>query len=267
MKALRRLLLLVGLVLAGASSAQSEIEVIELRYRQAEELIPLLRPQLDEAVRLSGQGDTLLVRAGAAELARIRDLIEQLDTRPRSLRISVRRGSESGGSRRGYGGAAEVELGERERLRGRVRIYSSEDASRSAKSQQVRVLEGRSAWIGESLILPLREQTVVVGGRGGAAYGEQLRYIELQDGFYARARVQGERVEVELLSRAQQPADGNRVVGQQVLTTVSGRLGEWLEVGAVDQSAKSAEGGILYRSEAASESRRSVELRVELAEQ
>ena len=91
MRSRRRHLLLgaaCALVLGGAR-AQS-IEVIELRHRSAEDLLPLLRPFVETGGAISGQGSQLMVRASPANLGQLRELLATLDRPPRQLLITVR---------------------------------------------------------------------------------------------------------------------------------------------------------------------------------
>ncbi|PWT71635.1 MAG: secretin, partial [Proteobacteria bacterium] len=78
-------------------------------------------------------------------------------------------------------------------------------------------------------------------------------------GFYVTPRVNGDRVTLEVSTsrdRLRNPATGAISV-QHVGTVVSGRLGEWIEIGGSDQRMDRTQSEILARSrDARSDSRR-----------
>ena len=82
---------------ASTACAQNALEIISLRYRTAEQVLPSLRPLLEPGGTISGQGSQLFVRASPANLSDLRLALEVLDTPPRRLLISVRFGDEHAG--------------------------------------------------------------------------------------------------------------------------------------------------------------------------
>ena len=63
---MKRFLLLLSLVLhAAVAAAQGSLEVLPLRHRSAEQVIPVLRPLVEAGGVLSGQGYRLFVRTSA----------------------------------------------------------------------------------------------------------------------------------------------------------------------------------------------------------
>jgi type II/III secretion system protein len=100
-----------------AAQAQQQIlEVITLGYRQADEVIPLLRPLLAPGGALTGTNNQLIVRTTPANLAELKQVLAVVDARPRQLVISVRQGSVADAARdrasvsgsAGAGGNAQV---------------------------------------------------------------------------------------------------------------------------------------------------------------
>ena len=59
----------VSLLIAFPAVAQNALEIIDLRHRTAEQVIPTLQPLLEPGATLSGQGAQLFVRASPANLA------------------------------------------------------------------------------------------------------------------------------------------------------------------------------------------------------
>ena len=95
---------LVLLLLFASSLAWSQgLEIITLRHRQAEALLPHLLPFVEPGGAVNGMNDKLFVRASARNLAEIRQLVAALDTPQRRLMISLRQDGADSGSDRGAG--------------------------------------------------------------------------------------------------------------------------------------------------------------------
>src|SRR5258706_15326332 len=88
----RRLLALVAaMLMTSLAFAQATVlEVIALRYRTAEQVIPVLKPLLDRSGTLSGMQNQLIVRTTPANLAELKQVLATLDAQPRQLMITVR---------------------------------------------------------------------------------------------------------------------------------------------------------------------------------
>ena len=78
----------VCMALAGVSAARAQsLEIIELRNRPAEQVIPIVQPMLEKGGALSGTGFQLFVRTSPANLAQIRQMVASLDRAARQLII------------------------------------------------------------------------------------------------------------------------------------------------------------------------------------
>lgn len=248
-------LLLAGWTAAGALAQQTVLEVIPLRYRTAPEVIPVIQPLLGREGTVSGFQGQLVVRATPANLEEIKRILASLDTAPRQLVITVRQDADSARSR----SAAEVSgsvggdhgrvtvPGGRDTRGGNVVLREGDDhvrlqafegsGSRSDRgTQSVRVLEGREAFLGDAA-----------------------------SGVYVRPRVAGDRVTVDVSAQREslssQPHRGVNVQG--VVTTVSGRLGEWIEIGGIGRETRAERSELLGRSSATAREARRMLIKVE----
>lgn len=271
------------LLLLPLSTLAAKLEVIELKHRSAEELLPIVRPLLDKDGVASGMDYRLILRTSPRNLAEIRKLLNSLDVAPRKLRITVmqdvdrdtieRLTSVSGSVGRnpritlpGSGGGAGIEAGQgRDRLRADVVSTRSLDMGRN--SQQLQVLEGNRALVrtGQSVPLPQRQ---VIQHSWGSQVIDTTEYREVERGFYVLPRVSGDRVTLEISAQndAQVRGDPLAVSTQQASSTLSGRLGEWMELGGTGMRETVDEGTISSRSAARRSERRSVLIRVEEVE-
>ena len=239
-----------------ALSAES-LEAIPLQHRLAEELIPILEPLLPPGAALTGTGDVLLVRADAATLQQVRAALATLDRPPRQLLITV--GQSTGRSAREASvrgsatiGSGDVQVGVNRppatEPGARVEVQDRQDRTDIRSVSSVRALEGHEAYVAVGESRPFTSTSTAGGGRHGQAYGQTTQHREVQTGFFATPRVSGDRVTLEISPTQQRFGSGPRpaaVATQTLTTTVSGRLGEWIELGGVDDSRRGGTTGLI----------------------
>jgi hypothetical protein len=280
-------LLLVAWTGIGALAQQTVLEVIPLRYRTAPEVIPVIQPLLAREGSVSGFQGQLVVRTTPANLEEIKRVLASLDTAPRQLLITVRQDADVARS----GSAAEVSgsvggdharvtiPGSRDPRGGNVVLHEGDDhvrlhvlegsGSQGDRSvQSVRVIEGREAFLRVGEAAPVRERQVqrsVVGGRIVEQVVETTQYRDAASGIYVRPRVSGDRVTVDVSAQRESlSAQAHRGVNVQgVVTTVSGRLGEWIEIGGIGREASAEQSALLGRSSTAARDSRRVLIKVE----
>lgn len=282
---LSRLLISLLLLCAalGTTLAAGTLEVIQLQHRSAEDVIPILRPFLNEQGVLTGTGNQLIVRTTPENLAQLRDILKRVDTTPRRLIITVKQnidGSDSnsdvqvsGRARTGSGvsvaapdrgrGGASIEYGDAN-TRLRTRALSTNSRSADTDTQQIQVLEGHEALIQIGQSVPMLEQSVTTSG-GAPAVEDQLAYKDVMRGFYVLPHINGDQVTLDVspyqdkLSQEQ----GGAIDVQRMHTTVSGRLGAWLEIGGSVQEENRQDSGYTHSARTGSRDHRRVLLKVE----
>lgn len=237
---LKKLLNLWVLMLLPATMASAyELEMISLKHRSAEELLPVIRPLLNKDEMVSGMNYQLILRASPRNIEQIRRLLLSIDTMPRSLKITVKQNVDGDTAARLMeisGRMGRVEVGARQNG---VHIVSTRTLEDDKNTQQVTVLEGNRARVSNG-------QSVPVEQRVQTAWGTQTvtRYQAVESGFYVLPRIHGETVTLEIsaqndafvqnqngavLNQNGTPYPATRI--QQASTTVSGRLGEWIDAG------------------------------------
>jgi type II secretory pathway component GspD/PulD (secretin) len=269
------------LTLCGAAWAQQTVlEVIQLKYRRVDEVIPILRPLMPAQGSLSGLNSQLIVRTTPQNLEQIKRILAAIDTAPRRLMVSVRQDADLERSQRGgqisgraqVGDNAAVAVPGRPQPPGasarvgdvRAQVYSSEAQNTDRVSQQVQVLEGGRAFIrvGQSVPVRTREYANTPSGRHLI---DSTGFQDVDAGFYVVPRLSRDTVTLEIFTAAdslRSPVTGATSV-QRVQTTVSGRLGEWIEIAGIDQQAAQRDSEILARSSDARREGRRVLLKVE----
>jgi hypothetical protein len=204
--------------------AQNTLEIITLRHRTAEQVLPGLRPLLEPGATLSGQGNQLFVRTSAANLTDVRLALDVLDAPQRRLLISVRFDEARDIATRELGASGRI--GARD---SQVEIRAQDTRSQGAErvDQRVQALDGARATIMTGASRPLRQRQYIQTPAG--VVSQEVSVVqELASGFDVIPRVTGDRVQVEVAQQRETP-----VAYQRAATTASGRLGEWFELGSV----------------------------------
>ena len=285
---LTRFALLLAFLLAGAALAQTTVEVIPLKYRKADQLIPLLKPLLGREASISNFQNQLVIRATPAELAQVKRVLAGIDTQPRRLLITVHQDADVSGSRReaevsgsiGNNNARMTVPGSSSREGGnvvlregddrlRARVVDSSQAGGERTAQTVQVLEGYSAFIRAGESQPVRNRQVLrtmVNGQWVDRVVETTDYREATTGFNVRPHLQGEMVTLDIDPQRESFDEQRRgaVNVQRVSTTVSGRLGEWMDLGGITEERSNDSSGILGTRSVRSSDRRGVQVKVEL---
>lgn len=268
------LFILIFLAVAALASAQSRVEIIQLKHRLASELIPILQPLLGDQGSLTGMGYKLIVKTTPQNMRTVKQVLSKLDTAPRSLRIIVKQGLRS------YFYAREAEISGQVRLSdkgvigvnpggsggpglsgtlagkdGHVsgRLHEDRFSEDTMRTQQVVTLEGRPASIQIGQRIPFETFS--------PNEGKTVEFKDVVTGFSVLPRVNGNNVVLDI--HPQVSSMGAGIINfQEVHTTVSGKLGEWIEVGALAEDSSTYGSRILANTQVRSNDKRSVFMKV-----
>lgn len=265
-----------------SSAAVADVEIIQLRSRTVKDVIPVLRPLLNGEGVLSGIDDQLIVRTTPENLTMIKEVLAQIDRPLRNLLITVKQGvagasysSESEISvsgRIGERGVIAVNPGSASRggvafggstgeIGGRGRFVERRGNNSGSHTSQVRTLDGREATIHMTLKIPIVVPRVDHFGFGHS-HSQSVSFQNVTTGFRVLPRSNGDRVTLSVQPQLSSLQPGGIQV-QQTSTTVSGRLGEWIEVGGLVQESSGESSGILQWRQGREKEDRSIYLKVE----
>ncbi|MHB1621221.1 MAG: hypothetical protein ACYCTY_14805 [Sulfuricella sp.] len=272
-------------MLATAALADYPLRIIPLKHRSAEELIPVIRPMLGVGESVGGMQYQLFVRASDQGLRDIKLLLAELDRARRNLKITVQQGvARSGGSasqgvsgegragdvrvivpsRGESGGRGGLVIGGAEEDSLRYKITRSTSASQDNTSQFINVLEGAPAFIRIGQSLPYVQRFLVFAGNR-VTYGQDTQFLNVTTGFEVLPRLHGDRVELEIAPRLS--FVGNQGIQdvrfQELRTTVSARLGEWVDLGGITSGRDEVSRAIFETVSTQSGEQRTVRLKVE----
>ena len=262
--------------------AQQEMEIVPLRHRTTEQVIPALQPLVEAGGVLSGFGDQLIIKTSRRNLEQIRAALSVIDRPLRRLLIQVSQSRELESRRQGVQLSGQVDFGNNVRIieqrtqtpggaqleirRGASVIRADGGETRHSGGQQtaqsVQVVEGGRATIRVGRSIPLMFRQVVYGPHGAAVSHSQV-YLDVGQGFVAVPQLAGEQVSLEISPVFDAPGAGGQIETQRLSTTVSGRLGEWIELGGSQQQSEHQGRALLGSERSAVQDNRSVWLRVE----
>lgn len=268
MKNARKLLLTAIIALfCGLTSVQGlaqALEVIELRHRTVDEVLPALLPLVEPGGTLTGMNNQLFLRASPRNREDIKRALAAIDKSARRLIIRVAHDRQSAEADRGAEGRGQLVLGTSRQASAEVNVWDTRSQRNASASQMVQTVDGGRAFIqvGRSLPLPMRQ---VVIGPGGVVVSEAVVYRDIGSGFYAEPRISADRVTVRITQQVEQ-LDGRQpgnIASQQLSTTVNGRLGDWIELGGTGQQGKAHQSGSYNIGTAQMRDARSIWLMVE----
>lgn len=254
----------VWLLLCGIATAQERhLRNYTLRHALPEQVVPILSAQLSSGSSVTPYRQELILNVTDNEYRALTSLLQQLDTAPRSLLISVRKQGQQAQQNERYGvdgrigdGAVQVQSGNGWQQRSETRVIVNQGSVRGTSdgSQRVRAVEGMSAFISAGNTIPVRS----------GPYG-QHELTPVETGFYANARIVGDEVIVDI-DQHDDRLQQHSIATQSLKTQVRGRIGEWISLGGIsDQRGASSSNYTDYRSSSSS-NLSDITIKVELTE-
>ena len=268
------IMILLWLPTALIAGSVERMETIPLKYRMADELLPVLRPLLSRDDAITAFGNQLIVRTSEATLKDLKQLLSTLDRPLRNLIISVRNRHSGNTSARGYALSGTVKLNNNTRLitgkstSGSVnlRVQDKVHSSRMNNVHQLRVAEGHGALIRSGKLVPYNQGGYVVHPLG-VGLRSDVRFKDISSGFFVVPRLNGDNVTLAIAPQNDElnPHASGTIDTRQLRTVTSGRLGEWLTIGQADRAIGRNAKGIIYQTDGDAKDNYLIEVKVELA--
>lgn len=231
--------ILAGALALSLAAPALALEAIQLSWSSPGDMAAALAPHLRPGESASALGSQLILDASPARTAELRRLINQLDTRPESLTVelALERSASQGSASINWGGTVIHSGPDGTRVSPNIGWSVGTGSESSQALQFVRVLDGHSGYIalGQSRPLPWR----LLDRYGRIVHG--VEYREAVRGLYVRPRLVGsDRVLIDV-AVSDDAFSGRRLDTARLSTTVEGRLGEWLTLGAISQEGRGSE--------------------------
>lgn len=254
-------LLIVGQVYADTTF----VEIFTLYYRTADELIPILQPFVGDSGAISGKGTTLIVHATPSRLRQIKGILTKLDKAPRQLLITVKQKVRREQLEKDVSVSGRITIGDHGSLSVRnsesgqtgvieysragdvvsARGQSTDTSEQATDTQQLRVFEGNEALIRVVSSVPTPKWRKV-HTKYGTTIIEGTSHRHVSTGFFIRPRLTGDQVLLEISPQRGSIEQKDKIHFQRSQTRVSGRLGEWIQVGSIGQQVSEHNTGILF---------------------
>ncbi len=236
------------------------LQIIDLKNRPADEIIPVIKPMLKPNDAITGTGFQLFIRTDANTLEEVTRLLQVMDKAPRNLIIKVRNNLDSESNSTDFNTSGNYEIGDDVRVvvgdnppkdnGTKVRINSNRSSTDRDSEHMIRVIEGGQAFITAGKIRPYEHRTIIKHSHGVSIY-DSVNYQDVTSGFYVTPRLTGNgnvSLQVQPHYRTINEENTGTIDVQEADTTVETKLGEWVQIGGIDTDAKSKDGGILSTS-------------------
>ena len=223
-------LLVVLLLMATSYFAVAKtylVKVIDLNYKTAQEVIPLIKPLLAKGARLSGQGKTLIIKTSPENLTQIRYILHRLDKPPVVFSISVKQASDQGSNL------------------GQVIEYNTYSQEYQLRNQRVKVINGQAAFINTQKDVPVISE-VGLGWWTGVVYQRR----QVKDGFWVEPNLNGSQVKLTIyrLRERIDRFDRQQFDSQTVKTTLMVPLNKWVALGSTQSQRVNDNNAFVYQT-------------------
>lgn len=246
--------LLLMLIIPTTSLAESVVEIITVYNRPASELQPLLIPLLESTDQIVANGDSIIVKTTPERLQTITNLIRKLDNPVNNLLITVIQSRNATAEQLNAGIGFDINTplpnpsgpryagNDRNLFQGRIygqnsKINSTHD---NQNTQTIRTLEGETAHIKVGNTYPITNYQVYPGGYGYPAVTQSTQLVEASTGFEVTPRLVGQQVVMDVSPWSDRFNGQGQIQSQEAQTTIRANLGEWVDLGGVDESGQSA---------------------------
>ena len=208
-----------ALLVAASLTAQAATEVLPLQHRSSAELLPAAQAFIAKDGTVSAFENKLIVNASPERIDDLRALLQQLDTAPKRLLISVDNNDSNFQDNRGN-----------------ARVIHYGTSNREGGMQQVQASEGQPALIQVGQSIPITSTSTDGYGR----IESNTEYRNVTQGFYVTPSLSGDTVRLQISTNndriSQERADVVKV--QSTDTTVTGKLGEWITLAGYNQQSQ-----------------------------
>lgn len=240
-------------------------EFIPLYNVLPDEIIPLIRPFLADGDVLTGSGNELIVKTSPERLVDVLAVVKRFDQQPHRLLITVIQGDDTTADR--LSAKARVKLRTTSSdtdLSVHGHISKTTTSQDDEKRQSVQTTDGKEAFIQVGTKQPLPEyQLYGYGDRAGISSG--IRYHDVTSGFYVQPKLIGNQVRLEVSpwSNKMSRLGGGVIDTSGAKTTLTVKLGEWIELGGANEQSNKDSRGILSRYRSTKKEENRIFIRVE----
>lgn len=192
-------------------------KVIQLQYQQASTIIHLVQPLLSNGEKITGSGQTIVVKVMPDTLTQLRVLLQKVDQPPVTFEVSIYQGDPNWLNNQNNSDF----------------VISTNSQQQQRQAQSVNVMNGESAFISTGQDQPVISN-VGIGWWTGVSYQRQL----VQSGILVEPTLQGRNVKLSVKRIRQQDSrmSNQSFDTQQLTTTVMVPLNQWVQLGSAQNA-------------------------------
>jgi len=239
--------LLIFPLFLSATPAEQRIELIELQHRDANNLIPILKPFLSTTDRISGTGNQLILKTSADTLAQIKKILEKLDQRLRRLLVTVKYARETQQSQNTVDLSGHVKISKNKpqgalspqkaispqgTISANARITHTRSDEDRYSTQQLQVAEGHWATFNIGQLISVTQTKLNVSGTN-TTLQTSTEYKKTGSGFRVLPTIRNNLVILKIASyySKQNTVDNRNIDNLSAQTEVTGKPGTWINLG------------------------------------
>jgi|GEM_PF-484662 len=217
--------------------ANTKIETIELQHRLATEILADIQPFLPQQSTARAFQNLIIIKSDPSTITEIRTLIKQLDHPLQRIKITVVRTRHNLDDQQLRQSSASIEVTDDEiAAELRIKQWATKNNRQRDQHYLAQGIAGNPITISMGQEVPQHEQLIFIGPYGDVAVQDSTRYISLDNGFHAVARLTAnQQVHVDIHPIFSQLRRNGTIEQSQVLTTLVGPLGKWLELGYISE--------------------------------
>ena len=263
-------LILITLLNNISFAAETIIEVIPVNNRPASEIQPLISPMLENTDRVIADGSNLIVKTTPDRLNEIKKFINNLDSRLNNLIITVIQSRHTTANE--LNAAAKVNLNipidDMSKSSGRItgHYYQTDDRNANESTQTIRTLEGFTAQITVGKTYPIQNVQIYNFAYGYPAVSTATGFIDATTGFAVTPRLAGQQALLDVSPWSDKANARGQLETQGAQSTIKINLGEWTELGGIDETSQNSTNGNLATIRQTRENRLHILVKVDKAD-
>ncbi len=251
----------------------AETAVIELHFRDASEVLPMVETLLSSEGRatIDSRTNSVVVSDNSESLRKIREFLAHIDKPVEQVTVRFRFEEEGASKNRDLSASGRVSgdnwsvSAGRDRREGvHVRAQDRRTSQEQRSESFIRVLSGDAAYIRVGKEIPYTERWAYLCRRYAHSC-ESVGFQTIETGVEVRPVVSGNRVHIEIIPRVsyREPGDRGVIRFAEAATRVSVSKGQWITVGGHGRAGHEVIREILSRRSAEDQTTVSLSLMVE----
>lgn len=227
-------------------AALSELAFIPLYHQQASDILPKVKGFLKDGESIIAGNNEIIIRVESSDIKELEEIVKRLDKPLQQLLILVKRAGSLSAKELAIDTQAKLQVGTLNKLEANVQLYGSTRKNTREAIQEIRVLDGASAFISDGKIEAL---PVVQIHRYGShsQINTATQFHDATTGFYLTPHVNRDSVTLEISGWSNQTFAKNNGLAptNRTSTIIRAQLNQWVALSAIADDDKKQHSGVL----------------------